>query len=231
MADPVPTPDGGGTATQFIATLRRENAKLRDRNRDLKAKNEELEKQVKGGALPEGAVILKPDEAKQWEAFKALKLEPSKVSEALTERDTLKQDLAQRDRDALVRDAAEAVGFNPKVLADQVRLRELHLEMREVEREQDGEKKKVKVPHVRPAKDDKAQLEPLDAYAERELAEYLPALKADAAERQQNRGTTATRQGPASGYPAQRAQGGAKLTAPSAKDVAERKQAEIDYSL
>jgi hypothetical protein len=48
------------------------------------------------------------------------------------------------------------VGYNPKVLTDQVALRKLHLELKDVTEKVDGKDVVKKVPHVRPAADDKA---------------------------------------------------------------------------
>jgi len=53
------------------------------------------------------------------------------------------------------------------------------IEMRDVSETVDGKQETKKVPHVRPADDEKAHLEPLTTYAERELADYLPALRSE----------------------------------------------------
>lgn len=222
---------GDSAAAGLIQQLRKENAKLRESRRQLKEKVATLEKNQQ--SLPEGSIVLAADEAKAWEGYKALNTTPEKVKEALTERDTLKTTLADRDREALVRKAAEDAGFVPDVLADQVKIRGLALEFRDVTEKGDDEKDiRVSRPHVRPATDEKAPWEPLTAYAERELKAYLPALrKAEGEGEATSEASRTPARSPAVTYPAQRREGAPARTAPSIKELAERKQQEIDYSM
>lgn len=211
----------GGDAKRGVKALLAENARLKQQLKDqkdspyradeaLKSENERLERENEelAAKLPSAdAVILTGDDAKSWPAFKALGISADKAKEALKERDTLKAELAERDKEKLIATAAEKVGYNPKVLADQVALRKLHVEMRDVTEKVDGKDVVTKVPHVRPANDDKATLEPLTAYAERELAEYMPLLKAQPG----TNGTGAGQQPTGPAYPEQRGTGGGQV--------------------
>lgn len=152
-----------------------ESSELRDQLRDLEEENKDMARRLEG--IPPGAVILTGEDAKAWPAFKALNLTPEKVQEAVKQRDELQGQLSARDRDAAISEFAKKNGLNETVLADQVRLRNLHVEMKEVTvTDKDGKTETRKVPHVRPAADDKAALEPITAYIERDLKEY-PGLR------------------------------------------------------
>jgi hypothetical protein len=208
----------GGDANRGIKVLLSENAKLRQKIREakdspykadeaLREENQRLERENEelSSKIPDSAaVVLSGDDAKAWPAFKALGVTAEKAKDALKERDELKAQLKERDAKDLIAQAAELVGYNAKVLTDQVALRKLHLELKDVTEKIDGKDVVKKVPHVRPQADEKAALEPLTTYAERELAEYLPLLTAHASGKSGTSSSQPT--GPA--YPEQRAGGG-----------------------
>lgn len=92
--------------TGKIGKLERDNQKQRDEIRDRDKKLE---------ALPaEGAVVLTGDDAKEWEAVKALNAKASDLKKGMEERDALKVEKAGRDRrDALGR-AVGTEGWAPE---------------------------------------------------------------------------------------------------------------------
>ena len=205
---------GGGTATanqppadhgmpKWETELRTDNAKLREQRRELRAEVEALKKQIPG----EGAVVLTGADAAAWEAVKALPVKPGELAGVIEERDALKATIAQRDREKLHHDAAEALGWKPTVLTKLAATEGLHIEMKEAEvEEKDSTGKTVKVkkpvPHVRPAADEKAALVPLASFAEEQLGDFLPALRAEAA-----RGGGTAANGSGVQYPEQRGRG------------------------
>lgn len=237
----------GGDANRGIKVLLTENAKLRAKIRDakdspykadeaLREENQRLERENEelASKIPAtDAVILSGDDAKAWPAFKALGVTADKAKEALKERDELKAKLAERDKEKLIADAAELVGYNTKVLTDQVSLRKLHLELKDVTEKVDGKDVVTKVPHVRPAGDDKAALEPLTTYAERELADYLPLLRTqptNSTGSQEQSGNTRSHVGPV--YPEQRSRGSSSTQGTFDKNKAlEQARATGDYQL
>ena len=155
-------------ARKVMRKLAKENFKYRQKNRDLE-----------GRVAPEGAVILSGDDATAFEAFKALGLKPEEVTSAVQERDTLKTANEALRRDGIVRSAAEALNFKASVLGDLVTSKGLEVEIREVEVEENGSKVNKSLPHVKAAGDEKAKWELLSSYAERDLKDYLPALKSN----------------------------------------------------
>jgi len=81
---------------------------------DLKAKRGELDT-LKGQLPPEGSVVLKGAEKDRWEAFNALG-KPEDLKAALTDRDTLTAEKAQRERQDSIKAAAEVAGYKARVL-------------------------------------------------------------------------------------------------------------------
>lgn len=155
---------------------------------------EELESRV----APAGAVVLTGDDATRWAAFRDLGLAPDDVKAAVTERDTLRAQSAQRERAAKVMADAEAAGYAPKLVERLSRDPDAAFEVVAVaDVERDG-KPAGKVLQVRRAG---TQDEPtdLDAYAATHFAEFAPALRATGAPT----GTPATPARPAApAYPA-----------------------------
>lgn len=164
----------GGDPTEVIT-------KLLNETHDLRAKNRELRRDLdKVRAEQKDAVILTGDDKARWEQLSKLEGDPKEIAARLTkggEAEAKLAELTERERD---REAAEAAGFKPSVLSDLRRTRGLALEMRDVQVEENGKKVTRKLPHVRPASDEQAQWAPLTEYAEQHLADYLPALRADA---------------------------------------------------
>ena len=114
-------------------------------------------------------VVLPKEKAELLGKFEALKLTPEQVTEGLKEMDTLKGTVHTYGIEKLSREGAPNIGFDPEATVDLIAGKQLHVELREVdvEVEKNGKKEKVKkkVPFVRPAADEKAQLQPLSEYA------------------------------------------------------------------
>lgn len=143
----------------------------------------------------DGTVVLSPDQRKQWDAFQTLKLTPEQVAEIAKERDTLKGTLSDRDREALARQAATAAGFDPDALVDLARTKGLHIEIRDGTVKENGKDVAKKIPHVRPAADEKAPLVTLTEYAGK-LAQHEQRMLKPTGATQQQTGTPWPTQNP-----------------------------------
>jgi hypothetical protein len=201
-------------------------------NTELRSENERLESLVP----PAGATILTGTDAEAWTKFKALNLAPDKVTEAIKERDTLKSDLATRERQDMIAKAAEDLGFKPSVLVKVAAAEGLHIEFKDVTEKVDGKNVVTRVAHVRKAKDEKAELVPLEQFAETELKDYLPALQAVDDEEvgdgdEEETTVRATRRAPVGGveYLEQRKGGGRVSNAPSKEKLVEAARATGEY--
>lgn len=156
-----------GDHSKVIEKLLTENHDYRERHRTDKEKIDAFENKTKD------SVILTGDDRKLWEGLKALNLKPEEITTAITERDDLKGKHGELSQQLLVRDVADKLGWKPTVLNDVVTLKKLAIEDRDAEVEVEGEKKTVKLPHVKAG--DKFVL--LSKYAEDNLQDYLPALR------------------------------------------------------
>lgn len=161
-----------GDAGRVAELLYRENYDLRERARQLASQ------------IPaQGAVVLDHAQAAHWQAYTALG-EPSALQQALDARQQAEQRLASLEREATLRQIAEASGYRPSVLG---RLAEgLTLELRENQ------------PVVVTGEGAQAQVTPLAEYAQREWADFLPAL-AQTTGTGSGSGTTFVRQPASSG--------------------------------
>lgn len=183
----------GGDAEKAVSALLRDNLKYRERirggsdgaykpdetlreeNRNLNAEVERLQ-----GMIPAaGAIVLTGDDATAWPKFKALNLAPDKISEALKETDSLRAKITERDKADVLTRAADAMGYKPSAFVKIAAAEGLHIEFKDVQVKDDDKTVTKSLPHVRKANDEKASLELLDTYAERELGDYMPALKTE----------------------------------------------------
>jgi hypothetical protein len=131
--------------------------------------------------MADDSLTLTGADAQAFRAYQALNLAPDKIATALAEGATAKAQLAARDLAAVHHTAAAAVGFKPAVLADVARIKGLHIEMRTVRvRDANGQETTTHEPVARYAATADAPLEPLAAFARRELVDYLPALTTSA---------------------------------------------------
>lgn len=154
-----------GTPDQIQRTIR----KLKSENAERRTTNAELEQKLKDSEVPEGAVVLKKDEAAKWEEYKALG-EPSEIKAKAQKADELQARVEKNEREKAIREAAEAAGYKPTVLTDLADAKGLQFEIRD-EKGEDGETRKVAF--VTP---EGGKPESLTAYVEQNLADYLPAL-------------------------------------------------------
>lgn len=159
-----------GSSEKALELLLTENYELRAKNRTLREQIAEKEKD----APAEGSIILSPEEAKAWEAYKEIG-KPEDLKKTVEERDTLKATANRLTREAEIASIAEAHGFNPKVL---IRLAgDLEFEVKEIEHEG---KKISKTSVIIPSEDGKRTTAvALDEYADKNWKEFIPALKAD----------------------------------------------------
>lgn len=175
----------GNNPWATLEVVGKDNEKYRARLRAA-TKGEELKSEEE--KLPEGSVVLTAPDAQSWNAYRAIGKSPAEIVSAMQtgeaatkERDTLKQSVMDHEREKVTREAAQAVGYKPSVLGEQLRGRNAVIEMRDADVTTNGKVERKKLPHVVIGEGKDAKVEQLTAYAERELVDYLPALKADAA--------------------------------------------------
>ena len=156
----------------------KDNFKLRRRYTDLKNKFDELEK-----TMPkDGEVLFKKSDVELFEAFKKLGKKPEEITAVFTEHGTLKVKDQERVDEAKYVDAAEALGYKNVPALTRVLTREqLVLDFKDV-RQKDEETQKVvtvRMPVVRPKADEKAALEPLEDYLDREMPDFIAVFQSD----------------------------------------------------
>lgn len=118
-----------------------------------------------------GSVVLAGDDAAAWNDYRQLG-KAADLRTGLTERDQYKAEADGYRKAESIRSAAELTGFKPSVLA------KLAADLALVVVDETGKDgKPAKVAHVRGEGD---QSTPLTAYAEREWADFLPSLRAEA---------------------------------------------------
>jgi hypothetical protein len=192
---------GGQTAeaalrmAERVATLMNDNYTLRRKNGEYKTEVETL----RGKAAPEGAIVLSADDAKAWEAYKAIG-KPDDLTKAVTDRDAAQAELQKLRHEKTLTAAAEAHGYRAAALGKLPSLAGKAIEMREVEIEG------AKVPRAFVKDGDKET--GLTEYITAHDPELLPALSADAVE---------TRKGGGISYPAQPGNGGKPAAVNAAK--------------
>jgi len=171
-----------GSPEAALASLAATNVTLEDENTRLER---EVRQQRDKIPDPEKVVVLPKDRVEKLNQFEALKLTAEQVAALQKENGDLKAKVQAHAVTDLAREGAPHVGFDPEATASFVTTRGLHLELRdvEVEVEKAGKKEKVKQrhPYVRPAADERAQLQPLAEYAKTLPAFEQRALKAAAA--------------------------------------------------
>lgn len=213
-----------GGAHEELGRLKSDNHRYRLERKKLKAEIEELTKT--NAEIAKRA--LSADDFKRWETLKDVTLKPDEITAALKERDELKVKVEDAEKDAQVAEAAEALSWKPGVLKRLVKSEGLHLEWREVERPKKDDPKgteKVRMAHVRPAADERAELKPLDKYVESHLADFVPALTAKDSEQ----GSGQRRETQGVPYPTQPTGGTAPTNGVPREQVEARKRASGVY--
>jgi hypothetical protein len=148
-----------------LSAVLEDNFKAREKNRQLRDEVAGL----RGKAAPEGAVVLSADEAKRWEAYQGLGVEPAAIKAALAERDEARGSLAKLEREKVLRDVADVAGYKPSVLGQLPGSADLAFEIRTVT--QDG--KSERAVYVKADGKDV----PLTEYAQQQWADFRPALR------------------------------------------------------
>lgn len=95
-----------------LAESENANYRLRERNRVLTQERDA----AKGKQAPDGATVLSADEAKLWAAYQVLG-KPDELKTAIETDKTGQERLSKLERDALIRDAAEAHGYKAAALS------------------------------------------------------------------------------------------------------------------
>ena len=159
-------------ARMALRTLSEDNYQYRRQIRNLKKQIADLSKRPE---LKEGERVVSGERFKTLTDFEALKVKVEDVQTGLTERDTLKAKEAERKEYQRIENGVKPLKMNPEVLADLITTRKFEHELRDVEVEEDGEKKTIQVLHLR--KPGTETFVRADKFAERELKGYLPALR------------------------------------------------------
>jgi hypothetical protein len=167
------------TALMKLGDVPARERKLNQRNFKLRLKNRELEQQVAdaSGAKPkDGQVLLSKEDATEFDAFKKLNLKAADLVTLVKEHGDQKGRLAERDAEELYVDVADAMGFeNLPAFMRFMEREKLHVEFQDVrvKDEETGKTEVVRTPMVRLKADEKAQLEALSDYVEREVPEFV----------------------------------------------------------
>jgi hypothetical protein len=154
--------------------------KLRLRNREL----EQQAEQAQGAKPKDGQVLLSKEDAAEFEAFKKLNLKAADLVTLVKEHGDQKTRLAERDAEELYVDVADAMGFaNLPAFMRFMEREKLHVEFKDVQErdEESGKMVTVKVAMVRAKADEKASLEPLDTYIEREVPDFIEIFQTEPA--------------------------------------------------
>lgn len=151
----------GGDASAVAQMLFQENKSYRDKISEL------------SGKVPtEGAVVLSADEAKEWQAYRALGA-VTDIKQGLEQRTQLQGQLDDAKRGETLRTVAEAAGYKPSVLTQLDRMakaqgKALTFEVRDTQA--DG--KTVAISYVKDGETEHS----LADYAAAQWADFLPAL-------------------------------------------------------
>lgn len=182
-----------GDAMALALQLVQENYELRHKNAGHRAEIEQL----KGKVPAEGSITLSKADAQRWADYQALG-KPEEVKQKLAETDAyaalgkvdeikaklsegeaLQGRLSAYEKEKQVREAAEAVGFNPVVLADRVGSAGLEI----TSETKDG--KPVKSVSIKVKEGEAEKSYPLVEYAEKNWGPYMASLKANGQQGQQ----------------------------------------------
>jgi hypothetical protein len=157
------------------------NVKLLEKKRQLQAIVDKIGAKfnLETGEPKEGKLLTK-DEAAAYDAFTGLKLKPEELKALVEEHGKLKAKEVAAAEEQQFADAAEALEFENVPALTRWLVREgLVLEFKDqrVEDEETGKKVLKRMPYVRPKADEKAALEPLEDYIEREVPEFVDTFR------------------------------------------------------
>lgn len=119
-----------------------------------------------------GVVVLKGDDAKAYESYKALG-KPDEIKVKLDELPALKTKVVDGERKTAAMDAAKHLGWNPDATAGMIGDKQLEVSLVDGK---DTNGKDIKIPHVRPAADPKATPVPLAKWQADNASYLTPAL-------------------------------------------------------
>lgn len=202
--------------------LEKQAKKIAELEADNKAQRDEI-RTLKDQVPKEGMVALPKEKADTLARYEQLG-KPEELEAAVKERETLKADLAQRDRRDAIRAAVKAMGWPDDVVATLEDLRSLDGATFEVRTEKEGDKE-IRVPYVTLAGEGQ-QPQKLADFAAQTPA--LRGLKTEGAAQHQGQ-TTAPGDSPR--YPEQPRDGGNPKTAPTPEDYRKAVQATANYTL
>jgi hypothetical protein len=184
------TDDGGGTgggggapnpAAAFQAMLEKNSndgiklaSTLFDDNFQLREKNRELKKKLPA----DGAIVLTGDDAKEYQAFKALNVKAEDAKKAIEAVPALEKQNKELSGMESLRELAD-IGLDGSklklsVLKDQIASKHPDAEI-SFKNEKDKDGKEAKVAYIKKDKDSKEQS--FTEFANAELVDYLPSLK------------------------------------------------------
>lgn len=167
-------------ATALATQLYSDNYQLREDKRKLKEQLADAEK-----AKPaEGSVVLSKADAERWKAYQELG-KPDDLKATVTERDTLKGEVAKAIRTETIRSVAEVAGYNADVLGELAKETQTFA-VKEIT--VDG--KTIKQAYIVVEADGKQVEKPLAEFAEANWKSFLPALQPTVTpEKRQRQGT------------------------------------------
>lgn len=159
----------------------RKNAKLLSRNKDMQAVLDKIGAKfnLETGEPKEGKLLTK-DEAADWTAFQAFQKKPAELKTIVEEHGKFKVKESEQKEEEAFADAAEALEFeNVPALTRWLVREKLLLEFKDqrVEDPDTGKKVLKRMPYVRPKENEKAALEPLEDYIEREVPDFVDTFR------------------------------------------------------
>jgi len=205
-----------GSADAALRTVAKERWTDRERVRIAEKERDDIKKRL------EKSRLLTDDEAKEFDALKALKLTPAAITALQTENESLKAKDAERQRQDTIAEAAGLVEYTkPSVLAGLAKMNGFRVEIRD---EKDGDEK-VRRAYAVTGDGADAEASPLGEFVESNFGDFIPALTAGADDKPSKtngtNGSHASNVG-APKYPAQSPRG--QAPAPKQKTVDQIKE-------
>lgn len=228
-------PTDNAEVNTAVSALLSDNIKYRERARspndpykpdarivELEGENSRLEAELDrvSAQIPaQGAVVLVGDEAKAFESYRLMGA-PEDVKKRLDEVASLRSKVTGTETATAATDAAKLLGWNPDATVGAITDKGLVVSFVDGK---DAKGAAVKVPHVRPANDEKAATVPLADWVKEKAAYLTPALTATG-------GTSATQGAPSVGtpFPVLSAGGTPAATGDPVADFAKQAQAARD---
>lgn len=234
----------GGNAEAAVTELLSDNLRYRERLRsaqsggespykpdariaELEGENQRLEQEVERLSLKvpaEGAIVLTGDQVKAHQAYLTLG-KPEDVKRSLDELPALRTKVGDAERKTAATEAATILGWNPDATASAIGDKQLVVILVDG-KDKDG--KAVKVPHVRPASDEKAATVPLTEWMDKHAAYLMPALTAKSQQSGAASGTSSSTSTQGTPFTVQSAGGSPAAPSDPVAEFAKKAQAERD---